>query len=263
MTTDHPTTSNTDVNLLSVTDVVKTFGGLTALDHVSFDIREGAITGLIGPNGAGKTTMFNAITGHHKIDSGSITYDGADIENKRPFEVARSGIGRTFQIPRIFEGMTVAENLAYGVPDQPGETVFNVVFRGNEVADYQAKIDERVAETLDFLSIEHLRNEYASGLSGGQRALLGLGQVLMLDPELFLLDEPMSGVNPALADRLLDRLHALNDQGKTLLIVEHDIELIMQNCDDVIVMSNGEVLAKGRPETVQQDDRVIEAYIGT
>jgi branched-chain amino acid transport system ATP-binding protein len=248
--------------LLAVEDVVKRFGGLVAIDGARFDVEDGSITGLIGPNGAGKSTLFDCITGVHTPDSGSIRLHGEAIHGRTPDEVATRGVGRTFQTPRIFGGMTVRENLAFAARDQSGESALGALARPRTVAREEAAVQSTVDETLSFLDLDHLADDFASGLSGGQRKLLGLGRVLMMDPEIILLDEPVAGVNPSLADELVDRLHDLNDRGRTILLIEHDMDLVMNHCDRVVVLHNGETLAAGDPEIVQSDERVVEAYLG-
>ncbi|RLM53353.1 ABC transporter ATP-binding protein [Halobellus sp. Atlit-31R] len=254
--------TDTDTPLLDVDDVVKRFGGLTAIDHASFAVEAESITGLIGPNGAGKSTLFNCITGMLAPDSGTIRLSGTEIHGQPPNRIARRGLGRTFQTPKIFRGMSVRENLAFAARGQQGEQPLSALVRPGAIEADEAALRERVDETLEFLSLDHLADEYASGLSGGQRKLLELGRVLMLDPELILLDEPMAGVNPALADDLLDRLHELNDRGRTILLIEHDMDLVMNHCDRVVVLHNGQTLASGPPSIVQEDERVVEAYLG-
>ena len=247
---------------LSVQDVRKSFGGLVAVDGATFDVPSESITGLIGPNGAGKTTLFNLVTGFYAPDRGSIHFRGDSIDGKSPDEIARLGVGRTFQTPRIFRGMSVAENVAFAATDQTGESAIGALVQGGTAAREEADLRERVDETLEFLELDHLADEYARGLSGGQRKLLELGRVLMLDPDLIMLDEPIAGVNPALTDNLLDRLHMLNDEGRTLLLIEHDMDVVMNHCDHVIVMADGRRLASGAPAEVQADQRVVEAYLG-
>jgi branched-chain amino acid transport system ATP-binding protein len=261
--TDAKTNTNADATpALSVDTLVKTFGGLTAVDGASFDVPEGSITGLIGPNGAGKSTLFNLVTGVLAPDSGTIRLRGEDVVGRPPHAVAAAGVGRTFQTPKIFAGMSVADNLAFAAPDQTGESALRALTRPDVVAEEEAALDERVADTLEFLDLAHLADDYARGLSGGQRKLLELGRVLMLDPSILLLDEPAAGVNPALTDRLLDRIRALNDEGRTVLLIEHDIDLVMSECDHVVVMHNGSTLATGTPAEIQANDRVIDAYLG-
>jgi branched-chain amino acid transport system ATP-binding protein len=247
---------------LAVEDLVKTFGGLRAVDGASFSVPAGSVTGLIGPNGAGKSTLFDLVTGVLSPESGEIRLRGERLVGRAPHQVAAAGVGRTFQTPKTFAGMSVADNLAFAAPDQTGESALSALLRGQTVADEERALAERVAETLDFLDLSHLADAYARGLSGGQRKLLELGRVLMLDPSLLMLDEPVAGVNPALADRLLDRIRALNDEGRTVLLVEHDLDLVMRECDYVVVMQDGTTLATGTPEEIRADDRVVDAYLG-
>ncbi|MDQ2055770.1 ABC transporter ATP-binding protein [Halobellus sp. H-GB7] len=256
------TRSDSDAPLLEVDDVVKRFGGLTAIDHASFGVEAESITGLIGPNGAGKSTLFNCVTGMLTPDSGAVRLAGEDVQDLPPNRIAQRGLGRTFQTPKIFRGMSVRENLAFAARGQTGERPISALVQPGTVGSEEADIRERVDDTLAFLSLDHLAEEYASGLSGGQRKLLELGRVLMLDPEIILLDEPMAGVNPSLADDLLDRLHELNDRGRTILLIEHDMDLVMNHCDRVVVLHNGQTLASGPPSIVQEDERVVEAYLG-
>lgn len=247
---------------LAVEDVRKSFGGLVAVDGATFDVPAGSITGLVGPNGAGKTTLFDCITGRLSLDGGSVRLDGREIHDRPTPERIAAGLGRTFQVPRVFGGMTVADNLRFAATDQTGESVRGALFRGGTVAREEAALGDRVAETLAFLDIDHLADEYAGGLSGGQRKLLELGRVLMLEPSVLLLDEPAAGVNPSLTDRILDRLHAINDRGTTILLIEHDMGLVTEHCDRVVVLHDGSTLAAGEPATIREDDRVLEVYLG-
>ena len=248
--------------LLEVDGVVKRFGGLVAVDGVTLDVESGSITGLIGPNGAGKSTLFDCITGVYTPDDGEIYLHGEAIQGHATDDIARSGLGRTFQTPKTFRGMGVRENLAFAATRQTGERALGALFDRGRVTDEEAEIQARVDDVLDFLELDHLAEAYASELSGGQRKLLELGRVLMLDPELILLDEPVAGVNPSLTDDLLARLRDLNDRGRTILFIEHDMEVIMNNCDRVVVMHNGRTLAVGPPGIVQEDERVVQAYLG-
>jgi branched-chain amino acid transport system ATP-binding protein len=251
-----------DAALLELDGVVKSFGGLRAVDGATFDVEEGSITGLIGPNGAGKSTLFDCVTGVHTPEEGEIRLGGESIGGLAPNEVADRGVGRTFQTPKIFQGMSVRENLAFAAREQTGERALAALARPGTVRREEATVRETVDETLEFLELDDLAEEFASGLSGGQRKLLELGRVLMMDPEIVLLDEPLAGVNPALADDLLDRLHELNDRGRTILFIEHDMDLVMNHCDSVVVLHNGRTLASGPPDIIQEDERVVEAYLG-
>lgn len=256
--------SSTDAPILKVNRLEKQFGGIVAVDGVDFEIQPGTITGLIGPNGAGKSTTFNCITGIHDPDDGSVIFNGNDITGMQPESVANTGLVRTFQIARELSEMTVLENMMLGPPNQLGESLWRSVaprYR-SDVIEQEAELRERVWETLELFEIDHLAEEYAMSLSGGQRKLLELARALLTDPDMLLLDEPMAGVNPTLENKLLDRIHTLQDEGYTFLIVEHDMDLIMNHCEEVIVMHQGQVLMKGTPAEVQSNERVIEAYLG-
>jgi branched-chain amino acid transport system ATP-binding protein len=230
--------------ILKIDDVVKKFGEVVALDHCSFDIEPGSITGLIGPNGAGKTTLFNLITGVLQPDSGHIYLKGEDITGRKPYEIARKGVGRTYQIIRIFPKMTLLENLI-------------VVGKGKE-----RKVLERAMELLHLVRLSDKKDDYASDLSFGQQKLLSLAQVLMLDAELVLLDEPAAGINPTLQNDLMALIHKLNREGKTFIIVEHDMNVIMNHCQNAIALNYGQKIAEGSCSVIQQDERLLEHYFG-
>ena len=249
---------------LRVDGLVKRFGGVTAVDGATFEVEQGSLTGLIGPNGAGKSTTFNCITGVHEPTAGSVIFNGEDITGLEPYQIARKGLVRTFQIARELEEMTVLENLMLAPKGQIGESAIRAVapgLRGDVIAQ-EEEIRERAWETLDFFEIDHLATEHAGNLSGGQRKLLEMARALMTDPEMVLLDEPLAGVNPTLEEKLLDRVHKLREDGYTFLLVEHDMDVIMNNCEHVIVMHQGSVLAEGTGDEIRNDDRVIEAYLG-
>jgi branched-chain amino acid transport system ATP-binding protein len=249
---------------LRVEGLTKRFGGITAVDGASFEVERGTLTGLIGPNGAGKSTTFNLITGMLAPDAGTITFDGDDITGHEPYEIANRGLVRTFQIARELGEMTVLENMMLAPKGQRGERLWQSVLPGarGSVRTQEAELLERVWETLDFFDIEHLAEEYAGNLSGGQRKLLEMARALLTDPDMLLLDEPFAGVNPTLEKRLLEHIHELRDQGYTFLLVEHDMDLIMNNCRHVIVMHQGEILTEGTPAEIKSNEEVIEAYLG-
>ncbi|QUO48546.1 ABC transporter ATP-binding protein [Halorubrum ruber] len=249
---------------LRVEGLVKRFGGVTAVDGASFEVESGSLTGLIGPNGAGKSTTFNCITGVHEPTAGKVYFEGEDITGLRPHQIARKGLVRTFQIARELSEMTVLENLMLAPQGQLGESAVRAVtpgLRGAVVAE-ETELRERAWETLEFFEIDHLAHEHAGNLSGGQRKLLEMARALMTDPEMVLLDEPLAGVNPTLQEKLLDRIHDLRADGYTFLLVEHDMDVIMDNCERVIVMHQGSVLAEGTGDEIRNDERVIEAYLG-
>ena len=249
---------------LQVDELRKDFGGITAVDDASFRVERGSLTGLIGPNGAGKSTTFNLITGMIDPDAGTVTFDGEDITGLEPHAIANRGLVRTFQIARELQDMTVLENMMLAPKRQRGESLWRSVtpgFRGN-VVDQERDLLDRVWEVLEVFDIDHIAEEYAGNLSGGQRKLLELARALLTDPDVLLLDEPFAGVNPSLEKRLLEHIHELREQGYTFLLVEHDMDLIMENCERVIVLHRGRVLTKGTPAEIQANEEVIEAYLG-
>ncbi|WP_267639451.1 ABC transporter ATP-binding protein [Haloarchaeobius amylolyticus] len=247
---------------LRIDNLQKSFGGINAVNGATFDVEKGTLTGLIGPNGAGKSTTFNLITGFIEPDAGTVTFNGEDITGMAPHDLADRGLVRTFQIARELSDMTVLENMMLGPKHQFGESLWRSVIRRNETMEHEQEVLERAWEMLDFFEIEHLANEYAGNLSGGQRKLLEMARALMTDPDMLLLDEPFAGVNPSLEKRLLTHIHELREQGYTFLLVEHDMDLIMENCRRVIVLHQGRVLADGTPEEIRANDEVIDAYLG-
>ena len=208
----------------------------------AFPVGEGEIVGLIGPNGSGKTTLFNTIVGYLPLDGGRILYRGENVTGLPPYQIARKGIGRTFQVTRIFPKMTLMEN---------------VTLPTRNVA-----AGDRAHELLELVGLADLRDEYASDLSFGQQRLLSIIQVLMLDPGLILLDEPAAGVSPVMQKKLLELIHYLNEEGRTFLIIEHNMDVVMNNCERVVVLSMGEKIAEGSPEEVRRDEAVLTAYFG-
>lgn len=249
---------------LRVEGLRKEFGGITAVDGASFEVEEGSLTGLIGPNGAGKSTTFNCITGVHEPTAGDVYFRGEEITGLSSHDIAQRGLVRTFQIARQLDEMTVLENVMLAPGGQKGESITRSVVPGlrSQVVDQERDLREEAWETLEFFELDHLATEYAGNLSGGQRKLLELARALMTDPDVMLLDEPFAGVNPTLEEKLLDRIHDLREQGLTFLLVEHDMDLIMENCEHVIVMHQGRVLDEGPPEQIQNNEEVIEAYLG-
>jgi branched-chain amino acid transport system ATP-binding protein len=241
-------------HLLDVVGLTKVFGGLQAVNNCTFQVEPGVITGLIGPNGAGKTTAFNMISGVLKPDEGKISFDGREITGLMPHKVARRGVGRTFQITRELSELTVLENMV--VPTARGG--LGALLGARNFRSEQ----ERAMDLLDFVGISRLAHEKAKNLSFGQRKLLEFASVLMPNPRLILLDEPAGGVNPALLERMMDRIKTLNAEGLTFLIVEHNMDVVMTLCESIVVMAHGEVLLQGSPTVVQEDHRVLDAYLG-
>jgi branched-chain amino acid transport system ATP-binding protein len=248
--------------MLEVRSVSKHFGGMRAVDDVSLTIGRGEVVGLIGPNGAGKTTLFNLIAGSLRPSGGQILLEGAAIERSAPHSRIRMGLGRTFQIPRPFPGMTVLENVLLAAPGQSGERLLPNWLAPSRIAAEERRNTERAMALLDFVALPHLAHEPARILSGGQRKLLELARILMADPKIILLDEPAAGVNPGLLETIMARIAELNGRGVTFLIVEHNMALISRLCGRALVMAGGRLLAAGTPGEVAADPRVVEAYLG-
>jgi branched-chain amino acid transport system ATP-binding protein len=250
------------VALLSVRGVAKRFGGLRALDGVSLDVGRGTITGLIGPNGAGKTTLFDVVSGLLPSDAGEIRLGPHRLDGRPGHEIARLGVARTFQIPRPLGRLTVLENLLLYAKDQRGERLRALAGRRRTIAREEAVITARAVEILDLTDLAELRDAPAGTLSGGQKKLLELARALMADPALILLDEPGAGVNPTLMRSLIAAIRGLHARGVTFLLIEHDMDLITELCDPVIVLAEGRRLVEGPFAEVRRDARVLAAYLG-
>lgn len=242
------------MSLLTVQGVSKAFGGIRALDNCSLTVEQGSITGLIGPNGSGKTTLFNVITGYEKPDSGTVTFKGADVTSATPSTIFGLGLGRTFQLVRIFPRLTVMENMHIAVQRHGLRALLSRWTAPHE--------REHAQELLNFVGISHLTDAPAENLSYGQKKLLEFAMILIAEPEVVLLDEPAGGVNPTLAAQLTDRIKTLNKRGITFLVVEHNMQFVMSLCDKVSVMHRGSLLAEGNPEQVRGNPAVLEAYLG-
>ena len=242
--------------LLTASGITRAFGGVQALNGCSLSVEKGSITGLIGPNGSGKTTMFNVMTGYVKPDAGTVTFNGQDITNARPNAVFALGVGRTFQLTRIFSRISVIENMLVATQRDEGwlRGLTRSMSSKNEVAS--------AMEWLDFVGIARLANLQAGALSFGQRKLLELAYVLVADPDAILLDEPAGGVNLTLINEIADKIRTLKAAGKTFLIVEHNMEFVMSLCDHVTVMHQGSNLVSGTPAEVRANPLVLDAYLG-
>jgi branched-chain amino acid transport system ATP-binding protein len=249
--------------LLQVADLYQRFGGIHAVNGATFEVAPQSITALIGPNGAGKTTLFNVVTGFYKGNAGSVLFDGSEVMRKAPYEIANRGMVRTFQITKALAAMPVIDNMMLAAPDQPGERFVNLLIRPAAVRRREGEVREEAMELLDVFNLTKLAGAYAGTLSGGQRKLLELARALMAKPTLLMLDEPMAGINPTLGKRLLDHMQRLRkEEGVTFLFIEHDMEVVMNHSDKVVVMAEGRVIASGDPETVRKDQKVIDAYLG-
>lgn len=265
-TTRSPRTAQTSDPILVAKGIEKHFRGLRAVDGMDLEVQQGELVGLIGPNGAGKTTFFNCLCGWHRPDAGHVYFKGRLVSRLPPHRVARLGLVRTFQITRTLARMSVLENMMLAPAGQSGERIFTPfipVLGRTRMAAQEQEVRKKALSLLESFSLDHLAGEYAGALSGGQRKLLELARVLMLEPEMILLDEPMAGVNPTLAKRLMQRIHQVREEkGITVLLIEHDMETVMKNCQRVVVMAQGRLLAAGTPQEIQENPEVVEAYLG-
>ena len=248
--------------ILIADHVSRQFGGLKAVDVAHVEIQRGAITALIGPNGAGKTTLFNLLTGFDKPDTGEWTFNSTSVAGKAPHRLARMGMVRTFQLTKALSRMTVMDNMLLGASGQSGERVFKALLPFTWNAQERANT-ARALELLGRFNLDAKVNDFAGSLSGGQRKLLEMARALMVGPEIVMLDEPMAGVNPALTQSLLGHIKNIREEGTTVLFVEHDMDMVHDISDWVIVMAQGSIIAEGPPDAVMKDPQVIEAYLGS
>jgi neutral amino acid transport system ATP-binding protein len=248
--------------ILKAAGIRRTFGGITAVDVDRFEVQRGSITALIGPNGAGKTTFFNLMTGFDKPNPGAWSFDGASMDGVAPHRMAARGMVRTFQLTKSLTKLPVIENMKLGATGQRGEKWWNGLFPGIWKKQ-EAEIEARADELLKRFKLDHMRDEYAGALSGGQRKLLEMARALMTNPSLVMLDEPMAGVNPALKQSLNQHVRGLRDEGMTVLFVEHDMDMVHDISDWVIVMAEGRIIAEGTPDDISSNMAVIDAYLGT
>jgi len=246
---------------LVIKGVSKSFGGLKAVDVQHLEIESGVITALIGPNGAGKTTFFNLLTAFDSIDSGSIELFGKDIVGVASHNLAKRGMVRTFQLTKALSKMSVIDNLKLGALHQSGENFFKSLF-APIWSSQEREIESRADELLDRFNLSHMRDEFAGTMSGGQRKLLEMARALMTDPQILMLDEPMAGVNPALTQSLLGHVKSLRDEGRTVIFVEHNMDVVRDISDWVVVMAEGAIIAEGTPDHIRSNQVVINAYLG-
>jgi branched-chain amino acid transport system ATP-binding protein len=255
--------SSNDSPILSLRNVRRYFGGIKAVDGVSFDVAPNSITGLIGPNGAGKTTLFNLISGFYKPDEGEISFQGERINGLSLHQTFHKGLCRTFQISRELKLMTVLENVMLVPPDQQGENLLRSWFFQKAVRKQEVELRDKALKSLESVSLLHLKDEYAGNLSGGQKRLLELARTMMASPTMIMFDEPGAGVNPSERRTLASRIRQLvQEQGITVLLIGHEMELVMDICDPIIVLDRGKLLTEGTPEQVRNDKRVLEVYLG-
>jgi branched-chain amino acid transport system ATP-binding protein len=246
--------------IVVVDGIRRAFGGLLAVNVDHLEVQRRTVTSLIGPNGAGKTTLFNLLTGFDQADDGHWDLDGGPLVGIPAYQVARRGMVRTFQLTRSLARLTVMENVLLAAPNQRGESMMGGLFsswRSTEAANA-----EKAAELLDRFGLTHMRDEFAGSLSGGQRKLLEMARALMVDPEVIMLDEPMAGVNPALTQSLLHHITALRDDGKTVIFIEHDMDVVQEISDWVVVLAQGALIAEGPPAHIASNQDVIDAYLG-
>lgn len=256
-------TLNFNEKALEVSGLTVDFGPFRAVNNVSLAIKKGTITGLIGPNGAGKTTFFNALMGTVKPTAGRITLGSKDITGLSSDHLFASGLARAFQIPRPFKKMSVLENVMLAPMQQLGEGLLSPIFKRQDIRQQEQAIRQKALEILDFVTLSKLADHDAGKISGGQMKLLELARVLMGDPDVILLDEPAAGVNPSLTKILLERIEVLNEQGKTFLVIEHDMDFIMKHCDPIIALAGGEVVFEGTAKEAQANTALLDAYLGT
>lgn len=249
--------------MLKIVDLTKDFGGLRAVEHCSFEVPQGAIFGLIGPNGSGKSTIFNLVTGFLPATAGEVYFKGEKISGLEPFRIVRRGIARTFQMVRVFRNMTVLDNMLLGPKGQAGENVL-VGMLGLPVVRRQERAQlARAGELLELMGLSRFRDEYTGNLSYAEQKMVEIARALMTDPELVMLDEPASGINPTLLSTILGHIRNLRDQhGKTILLVEHDMNVVMNLCDRIVVLNHGQKICEGTPGEVRCDVSVIDAYLG-
>jgi neutral amino acid transport system ATP-binding protein len=248
--------------LLVAQGLSKSFGGIKAVSNTNINVDRGSITGLIGPNGAGKTTLFNLLTNFINPDRGEVIFDGKAIHNLPSYQIAQRGFIRTFQVARVLSRLSVLENMLLAAPRQTGENFFKVWLQQPKLRQEEKQNKEKAMTILESVGLAAKADDYAGALSGGQRKLLEMARTLMSDPKLILLDEPAAGVNPTLIQQICQHINTWNEQGITFLIIEHNMDVIMSLCDRVWVLAEGTNLAEGTPKEIQNNQKVLQAYLG-
>ena len=249
-------------NLISVKNLKKSFGGIKAVDVQELSFIQGELTSIIGPNGAGKTTFFDLISGFQNADSGDILLKANNISNSQPYKIARMGMVRTFQLTKVFDRMTVMENLLFSGSNVNNDSFLRSIFKLNSQKVYEKSLKDKANEIMNDLNIGHMADSYARELSGGQKKLLELARAIINDPEILLLDEPLAGVNPKLAEDILSLIKKLSNDGITIIMVEHNIEAVMKISERIVVLAEGSLIADGSPNEIRTNNNVIEAYLG-
>ena len=249
-------------NLISVKNLKKSFGGIAAVDVKELSFIKGELTSVIGPNGAGKTTFFDLISGFQNADSGDIFLKEKNISNSQPYKIARMGMVRTFQLTKVFDRMTVMENLLFSGSDVNNDSFLRSILKLNSQKVYENSLKDKANEIMNDLNIGHMADSYARELSGGQKKLLELARAIINEPKILLLDEPLAGVNPKLAEDILSLIKKLSEDGITIVMVEHNIEAVMKISERVVVLAEGSLIADGSPNEIRTNKNVIEAYLG-
>ncbi len=253
---------NETTSILETTKLTKHFGGVTAVSNIDISVQEGQIASLIGPNGAGKTTLFNCVTGLERPSEGSVKFQDRDIVALRPDQIAEIGMARTFQNIRLFSQLTVLDNVKIGRHCRSKSRLWNSVSRNQKQRQEESQITSHAFQQLSFVGLEGFRDQLAGNLSYGDQRRVEIARALAMGPKLLLLDEPAAGMNPQETQQLIELIHAIREQGITILLIEHDMKMVMQISDWVTVIAQGEKISAGEPEAVQNDERVIKAYLG-